>query len=138
MSILSKILGAAVAPAVDYLKARQELRSKERIRKEEIKDARHAREMELEKTRDKHTADWEMEHIRNSGWKDEYVLISLSIPLVGCFVPGVDIYILRGFAVLDKTPEWFQWLILTVYAAIYGIRLTDYGMALLRRRKEQQ
>jgi hypothetical protein len=136
MSLIGKILGAAAAPAIDYLKARQELRSKERIRKEEIKDARHARQLELERERAKHTAEWELEQIRNSGWKDEYVLISLSIPLVGCFVPGVDVYILRGFAVLEKTPEWFQWLILTVYAAIYGIRLTDYGMALIRRRKE--
>jgi hypothetical protein len=70
------------------------------------------------------TADaaWELKQIENSGWKDEWVLVILSIPLVGCFVPGISPYILRGFAILDKCPDWYRWLIVTIFLAIFGIR----------------
>ena len=66
---------------------------------------------------------WELEQIRNSGWKDEFVLILLSIPLILCFHPETVMYVELGFAALDKTPDWYQWLILAVFAAIYGIRI---------------
>ena len=69
--------------------------------------------------------DWEVESIRNSGWKDEWVLILLSIPLILVFFPydwGAPA-VLSGFAVLETTPDWYRWLVMMIYAAIFGIRI---------------
>jgi hypothetical protein len=68
-------------------------------------------------------ATWESESIANSGWKDELVIIVLTIPLVLVFVPPMTQYILDGFRVLQETPDWYRWLVVMIYAATFGIRV---------------
>ena len=67
--------------------------------------------------------EWELESIRNSGWKDELVLIILSLGMVGSFVPGLQPYVIAGFDALAQTPDWYRWLIVMIYAATFGIRV---------------
>ena len=59
----------------------------------------------------------------STSWKDEWFTIILSIPLIGAFIPDAVPYIMAGFQALQATPDWYQWLILAVFAAIYGIRI---------------
>ena len=66
---------------------------------------------------------WELEQIKNSGWKDEFVLLLLSIPLIMSFIPNMQPYVVGGFEALSMTPQWYQWLILAVFSAVYGIRV---------------
>lgn len=68
-------------------------------------------------------AAWEQASIANSGWKDEFVLLVLSIPLVLVFLPITAPSVLAGFAILEQTPEWYRWLAVMIYAATYGIRV---------------
>lgn len=68
-------------------------------------------------------AAWESQSIANSGWKDEYVLVLLSIPLVLVFVPYTADYVMRGFEILQRTPDWYRWLVTMIFAAVYGIRI---------------
>jgi hypothetical protein len=118
-SLLSK-----VAPAVaSYYQTRLELKHKLKltkiegqIREAEAKSARMARVQEMDH-------EWELLQIQNSGWKDEWVLVLLSIPLVLVFVPWTQPFILEGFLSLEQTPDWYRWLILAVFTAIYGIRI---------------
>jgi len=123
VDIIRGVAGGIAAPILDYLKTRSETKSKERIRKEELRDAMHERQTSLLRQGLAADATWEMEQIKNSEWKDEYVLIILSIPLVGCFIPHIASYILAGFAILDQTPSWYQWMIMAIFTAIYGIRI---------------
>jgi len=67
--------------------------------------------------------EWEVESIRNSGWKDELVIVVLTVPMVLVFVPGFEVYIMKGFEHLANTPEWYRWLIMMIYSATFGIRL---------------
>ena len=67
--------------------------------------------------------EWETESIRNSGWKDEMVIIVLSIPLVCVFIPPLQPYIATGFDHLATTPDWYRWLVMMIYAATFGIRI---------------
>lgn len=78
------------------------------------------------------TADiaWENLSIEKSGWKDEYLLILFSIPLVMCFVPGWDKYVTAGFESLKGTPDWYQWAIGIMVASAYGYRKIADFMAL--------
>jgi hypothetical protein len=43
--------------------------------------------------------------------------------MVLSFIPSTVGYVEDGFAALSMTPDWYQWLILSVFAAIYGIRV---------------
>jgi hypothetical protein len=118
-----QIVASSAAVVTDYLKARAEIKSRERTRKLELEDAIHARRVELIKQGLAADASWEELQIRSSGWKDEYVLIVLSIGMIGCFVPGCAPYVLAGFAALSQTPNWYQWLIVLIFTAVYGIRI---------------
>jgi hypothetical protein len=129
---LAKIFGTLlgkgiVEPIATYMGRRQEIRQAKfeaRLKFETAKGERQARLIEQGLIAD---ATWEIEQIKNSGWKDEYVLILLSIPTILSFVrfswlDGAAI-VADGFAALASTPQWYQWLIMVVFTAIYGIRI---------------
>ena len=61
------------------------------------------------------------ENMQNS-WKDEFLLLIFSMPVILCFIPGCDIYVLAGFNALSNTPVWFQVIYLTMALTIYGHR----------------
>lgn len=63
--------------------------------------------------------------VDQSGWKDEFWTIVLAIPFIMCFIPGLDKYALRGFSVLEATPDWYQWIAMTVMLAPFGVRLVN-------------
>ena len=65
---------------------------------------------------------WENLSIVNSGWKDEYILLLLSIPLVMCFIPGGSAYVHRGFVALQQTPEWYRWAFMVAVGSSFGYR----------------
>lgn len=72
-----------------------------------------------------HGQDLESKLVDQSGWKDEFWTIVLAIPFIMCFIPGLDKYALRGFSVLESTPEWYQWIAMTVMLAPFGVRLVN-------------
>lgn len=123
MAIWTKIIEGVTGPVADYFKQRTKLKYELKLKKLEslvkIEDAKANRAI---KELDSDTA-WELKQIENSGWKDEWVLILLSIPLVLVFIPATAPYIYNGFAVLATTPDWYRWLIMLVFTAIYGIRI---------------
>lgn len=125
MKWLKELLGAAAAPVADYLKRRQEFKHEERQQERTIRAAAVERQVELIKAGLHADATWELESLKahSAGWKDEAVLILLSIPLVLVFVPATAAAVLRGFEILAQTPQWYRWLILLIFTAIYGIRI---------------
>lgn len=74
---------------------------------------------------------WENTALTNSGWKDEWFTVVLSIPLIMCFVPGLDVYVRAGFAALQaNTPDWYQWSMLVAISASFGYKKLADFMAL--------
>jgi hypothetical protein len=57
-----------------------------------------------------------------SSWKDEYLTILLSAPVIGSFIPGVKDYAFREWGYLEKAPLWFQTSFVGVIAATFGLR----------------
>lgn len=117
------ILGSILKPVGDYFTRRQELKAQDRQQQAAIQAATVERQVELIKQGLTGDMQWEIEQIKNSGWKDEYVLVLLSIPMIGVFIPRVQDAILVGFKYLEQCPEWYRWLILVIFCAIYGIRV---------------
>ena len=125
-TVLKGVIGDGIGNnVVDYFKKRAEIKAAAEIRQLELEEATHKRQVELRLQGLTADAAWELESLRAhaSGWKDEFVLVLLAIPLVLVFVPHTQLLVLEGFRVLETTPQWYRWLILLIFTAIYGIRI---------------
>ena len=69
-------------------------------------------------------ADWETAMARSSqqSWKDEWLTILFSIPLILAFIPGMEEVVSNGFAQLQAMPEWYQYSLGVIVAASFGVR----------------
>ena len=69
-------------------------------------------------------ADWEAAMARNSGqsWKDEWLTLLFSIPLIMCFIPSMVPYVQDGFEVLGNMPDFYQYTLSVIVAASFGVR----------------
>ena len=123
MSILGSVLGNLGGKVVEAIDSRGQRKHEQKVQALELEKLRHEKQIELIQSGQKLDNAWELEQIKNSGFKDEFVLFLLSIPLVMSFIPEMQPYVVDGFAALSQTPEWYQWLILAVFTAIYGIRI---------------
>lgn len=126
MGALSKVLGAFLgAPAeqlTEYFTEKQRLKMEFKLARLRAKTAEQRAREERAKQADKNNHEWELLQIRNSGWKDEFVLIVVTVPFIMGFIPVLDKYALHGFAVLEKMPMWYQVMLVTIFFAVYGIR----------------
>jgi len=68
--------------------------------------------------------DWDLEMAKGSttSWKDEWLTILFSIPLILAFVPGMEEVVANGFAQLQQMPEWYQYSLGVIVAASFGVR----------------
>lgn len=125
MNILKDVISGLTGPVATYF-----------TRRAELKAARHQAELAAVVASGERAAKaiseglaadagWELESLKAhaGGWKDEFVLLVLSTPLVLCFFPATAPAVLEGFRVLDTTPAYFRLLILVVFGAVYGVRM---------------
>ena len=89
-------------------------------RKSEEKQAQHERKLEVIK----HEANWDNIQATNAGssWKDEWLTLLFSVPLVMAFVPSAVPYVIEGFNALETMPEWYRVYLGVIMAASFGIR----------------
>ena len=71
-----------------------------------------------------HEADWDKVQAENSNgsWKDEWLTILVSIPLILSFIPAAIPYVEQGFKALAAMPTWYQGLVGVVFAASFGVK----------------
>lgn len=79
---------------------------------------------ELAKQGQKIEADWDTnaQQDMKTSWKDEYLTILFSVPLVLAFIPQTQEAVLKGFETLGKTPEWYMMLLTGIVAGVFGLR----------------
>ena len=88
--------------------------------KAEEKQAVHERKLEVIK----HESNWDNIQATNSGtsWKDEWLTLLFSVPLVMAFVPSAVPYVIEGFKALEGMPEWYRVYLGVIMAASFGVR----------------
>lgn len=67
---------------------------------------------------------WDNTAQRNAGssWKDEFYVLLLSFPLIGAFVPGLQVYVEEGFRNLDTMPDYYKAFLGTAIGASFGYK----------------
>ena len=122
-SIAGALLGKVAPKVADYYMQKQQLKQEVELEVLRGKAAYEKAKTQRASESEGRDHEWEIESIRNSGWKDELVIIVLTIPMVLVFIPYTAAFVLEGFEVLATTPDWYRWLILMIYAATFGIRV---------------
>lgn len=119
LPIIGDVIGNLFGIGRDYLEGKRKLKQAEM-------DAK----IHVEKTKLSAVIDWNQQALINaqSSWKDEYLLILFSIPLILCFVPEFGPPIVAdGFAVLKETPDWYKASLGVMVAGSYGYqKLTKF------------
>jgi hypothetical protein len=92
--------------------------------KRELKAARLETELVIERARATADIDWDKQAMINAkdSWKDEYLLLLFSPPLIMAFIPGLVPYVVAGFEALNETPDWYKGAIALMVAASFGMR----------------
>jgi hypothetical protein len=70
-------------------------------------------------------ADWErlMAQGTMNSWKDEYLVLLFSIPLILCFTGDWGrTTVAEGFAALEQMPEWYQYTLGVIVASSFAVR----------------
>jgi len=122
-TIVEKLMGTVAPEVVGYYKQKVKLKHDVVLAKLKGKIAWQEALSRRASESEGRDADWESQSIANSGWKDELVIITLTIPMIAVFIPGLESFIARGFENLTNTPDWYRWLIVMIYAATFGIRV---------------
>ena len=105
--------------------------------KAEEKQAKHKAKMSMIEN----DADWEskMAEASKDSWKDEYLVICLTAPIVfigyavGVDDPTIIARVEEGFAALSRLPEWYQYLLFIAVSSSFGIKGADKLMSLRKK-----
>ena len=116
------IWGTVLGGVVDLAKGWVKGKAEEQKIKQEVK---------LEKLRT--DADWEarMADATKSSWKDEYLIVLLTLPLwslayaVTFNSPEVISRVKEVFIVLAELPEYYQYLLYAAVLASFGLKIKD-------------
>ena len=88
--------------------------------KQRVKEA----EVQAKVNRMSHEDSWEniMADASRNSWKDEWITILFSMPVIMAFFPGMVPYVAAGFDVLNQMPDWFKVGWGVIISASFGIR----------------
>ncbi len=76
------------------------------------------------KTAAQSTADWEriMAEASKNSWKDEWLTLVFSIPLILSFIPSAVPHIQKGFEALATLPTWYHEILMVIVLASFGVK----------------
>lgn len=131
MTWLTSILNFVSAPITEVVKGYQiretlkvEQLDKALGREHELNLKKIDVNMELAKQGMQIEANWDTnaQNQMTTSWKDEWFVMLFSIPLILAFFPSTQKYVLEGFSTLEKTPDWYMWLVVGIVSATFGLR----------------
>lgn len=119
-----QFLGTLVNPIASIIGNWQKKKLQKQENEMKIEQARTEAIIEQAKRGQMHEIEWDEIMAKGSqeSWKDEWFVILLSIPAILCFIPGLDVYVVKGFEALATTPDWYKAAFGIAVAASFGFR----------------
>ena len=119
------MLQALIGPGSGLIGSWMDSKTEEQRGKSAVAKAKAEAEAKVMVSAATSTADWEklMAKGSQSSWKDEWLTILFSIPLILAFAGewGRTI-VAEGFAALEVMPDWYQYTLGVIVAASFGVR----------------
>lgn len=121
------------SPVTEYVKGKA---ARTRVKEEgklKIELARITAQIQNASREDAMDLEYDLQALKNmkSTWKDEFLLIVYSFPFILSFLaPFIDAFwdldivngVARAWETVGLAPSWYQWLMLGVAAATFGLR----------------
>lgn len=60
--------------------------------------------------------------LQNVGWKDEFLMMVVTLPMILVFIPSMVPYVKSGFEALEKMPEYYQYMVGGVFIYVFGFK----------------
>jgi hypothetical protein len=111
-----------ISPATEVVKGWSARKAAKLASDLAISEAKTKRQTEVILTGQQGDIAWENTSIGNSGWKDEYLTIVLTIPAILCFFPAGAPIVTAGFVALSACPVWYQWGLSIVIGSAFGVK----------------
>ena len=107
--MIGQILGSVVGLATSVIDSKTQIK----LTEAEIKKKQLTGEI-----------DWDLAAIQatQNSWKDEWITLLFSIPLILAFIPGAEGWVDRGFEQLSKAPDWYFYSLGIAISASFGVR----------------
>ena len=119
--MIQAFIGPIASLAGTWLNGKVETKAAET----KVKVAKAEAEAQIMLSRATSEADWEkiMAQGSQSSWKDEWLTILFSIPLILVFTGewGREV-VQNGFVALDSMPQWYSYTLGVIVAASFGVR----------------
>ncbi len=131
MNWFESIIGLITNPITEVVKGYQQRKTLELESSEKDKQRQHELNSkkidvahELAKQGQQIEADWDTnaQQDMKTSWKDEYLTLLFSMPLILSFFPATQEAVLKGFETLNKTPDWYMMLVSGIVAGVFGLR----------------
>lgn len=113
-----------VAPVSSWLQARAEQKKIEHEGMIRLAEAKSAAQVAMATREITNEGDYDtaaMNQMQYS-WKDEYLVIVLTAPFIGSFLPNVQEHVSRGWTYVAQAPDWYQWSFIGIICATFGLR----------------
>lgn len=122
-ALIGALLGKVAPQYIEYRAEKRRLKQEVELEKLRGKAKWEAAKTARAESSEGRDHEWEILSLKNSGYKDEWVLGLVSIPMIMSFVPVLQYYVKVGFDTLEGTPPWYRVTVMTIFFAVYGIRL---------------
>ncbi|MEX2964273.1 hypothetical protein [Microbulbifer sp. TYP-18] len=120
----------------ETLKHRRAVKAEERRGELELKKASNSARIQRAQTGDNHAAAMDLESVGQRGWKDDFLLLLTTLPVVLLFIaPLYELVIaehyragdlqravMARFTALKATPEYYWWALAAIYIDTFGFR----------------
>ncbi|ODS05205.1 hypothetical protein [Vibrio scophthalmi] len=105
-----------------YFKERQQINAKKRERQDSLEEAKHIANVERIQRGETNASNLDEMSIKNRGWKDEFILLVVFVPLMLSFIPDYAVYVEQGFDALANIPEPYWYVVGAVVIDTLGMR----------------
>lgn len=122
LPVVGELLGGVLGIGRDYLENKRKLKKAEVESKLRINEVKVRSQEQVIVEGQKADIAWENTSLLQSGWKDEFWTIVLSIPMIMCFIPGLVDYVRAGFEALETTPVWYRYVLGIAIGSAFGFR----------------
>ncbi|RWX54984.1 hypothetical protein [Photobacterium chitinilyticum] len=116
------LISTLISGGVTLYRQRQDNKAKVQERKDRISEAKTVSTIRRIEQGDTNAAKLDEMSIAQRGWKDEYLLIITTAPLILSFVPDYAKYIALGFDALNTIPDYYWYGLGMVYVDTFGFR----------------
>lgn len=120
--LVTSLLSTVFNIGGDYLKTKQEIKKVKNEGAILIEQTRITAKVRQLESDSQSAGDLDKIALQNVGWKDEYLMIIITIPTILAFIPSMVPYVKLGFTALKEMPEYYQYMLGGVYIYVFGFK----------------